>query len=258
MLQGVATPDADIDVSTLKHVRNDIGVMNERWVRKLRGVSATDVLDRFRATTAQRREALTAMSDAEWNQITATPAGPDTYGRFMRVRDFDCWMHEHDIREALVAPAVGRRPRRARRPAGARRDGGQHGLRRRQARQGARRVAGGDRADGAAGADHPRCGRRAAARWSTTSAGRSRRRRSGWTGCSSPGWRAAGRRPPRHDGRHRNGGDRGSRRSGSSTPQLCDLSCETTFELGWRTFRCLVVTGVPLNVLPKVGGDARG
>ena len=41
MLQGVATPDADIDVSTLKHVRNDIGVMNERWVRKLRGVSPT-------------------------------------------------------------------------------------------------------------------------------------------------------------------------------------------------------------------------
>ena len=30
MLQGIATPEADIDVSTLKHVRNDIGVMNER------------------------------------------------------------------------------------------------------------------------------------------------------------------------------------------------------------------------------------
>ena len=39
MLQGVATPEADIDVSTLKHVRNDIGVLNERWVRKLRGLS---------------------------------------------------------------------------------------------------------------------------------------------------------------------------------------------------------------------------
>ena len=105
MLQGVATPDADIDVSTLKHVRNDVGVMNERWVRKLRGISATDLLDRFRATTTKRREALTAMSDADWNQITATPAGPDTYGRFMRVRDFDCWMHLHDIREALDRPA---------------------------------------------------------------------------------------------------------------------------------------------------------
>ena len=105
MLQGVATPNADIDVSTLKHVRNDIGVMNERWVRKLRGVSPADLLDKFRATISQRRQALSAIGDADWNQITATPAGPDTYGRFMRVRDFDCWMHLQDIRDALGPPA---------------------------------------------------------------------------------------------------------------------------------------------------------
>jgi uncharacterized protein (TIGR03083 family) len=106
MLQGVATPDADVDVSTLNHVRNDIGAMNERWVRKLRGIGPTDMLERFRATTADRREALTTMSAADWNQITATPAGPDTYGRFMRVRDFDCWMHLHDIRDALAEHAT--------------------------------------------------------------------------------------------------------------------------------------------------------
>lgn len=46
------------------------------------------------------------MGDGDWNQITATPAGPDTYGRFMRVRDFDCWMHLHDIRDALGQPAA--------------------------------------------------------------------------------------------------------------------------------------------------------
>jgi uncharacterized protein (TIGR03083 family) len=106
MLQGVATPEADTDVSTLKHVRNDIGVMNERWVRKLREVSPDELLDKFRATTAERRKALTNMSADDWNQITATPAGPDTYGRFMRVRIFDCWMHEHDIRDALHRPAT--------------------------------------------------------------------------------------------------------------------------------------------------------
>jgi uncharacterized protein (TIGR03083 family) len=106
MLQGVATPDADIDISTLKHVRNDVGAMNERWVRKLRGVSPAELLDRFRATTAQRREELTAIGEDAWNQVTVTPAGPDTYGRFMRVRDFDCWMHLHDIRDALAQPAT--------------------------------------------------------------------------------------------------------------------------------------------------------
>lgn len=106
MLQGVGTPEADVDVSTLKHVRNDIGVLNERWVRKLRSVNAADLLDELRHTIARRRTALSNLSNDGWNEITATPAGPDTYGRFMRVRVFDCWMHEHDIRDALDLPAV--------------------------------------------------------------------------------------------------------------------------------------------------------
>jgi uncharacterized protein (TIGR03083 family) len=106
MLQGTATPDADVDVSTLMHVRNGVGVMNERWVRKLRGIGPAELLEQFRATTAKRREALSAISNDDWNQITATPAGPDTYGRFMRVRTFDCWMHEQDIRDALDRPAA--------------------------------------------------------------------------------------------------------------------------------------------------------
>jgi uncharacterized protein (TIGR03083 family) len=105
MLAGIPTPGADVDVSTLDHVRNPIGVMNECWVRHLRGDSAADVLGRFRDVTAARREALTAMSDDDWNAVTATPAGPDSYGRFMRVRIFDCWMHEQDIRDALTRPS---------------------------------------------------------------------------------------------------------------------------------------------------------
>ena len=105
MLQGVGTPEADIDVSALEHVRNDIGVLNECWVRKLRGLSHAELLEHFRATAAARREALTAMGEDQWHEMTATPAGPDSYGRFMRVRTFDCWMHEHDARDALGQPA---------------------------------------------------------------------------------------------------------------------------------------------------------
>ncbi|GFG50410.1 maleylpyruvate isomerase family mycothiol-dependent enzyme [Mycolicibacterium agri] len=104
MLQGAGMPDVDIDVSTLKHVRNDIGMLNERWVRKLRGLSCAELLEKFRATTDARREALSAMPDAAWHEVTVTPAGPDSYGRFMRVRTFDCWMHEQDIRDALQRP----------------------------------------------------------------------------------------------------------------------------------------------------------
>jgi uncharacterized protein (TIGR03083 family) len=105
MLLGIPTPDADIDVSTLSHVRNPIGVMNECWVRHLSGETAADAVKRFRDVTAKRREVLAAMTDDEWNAPTVTPAGPESYGRFMRIRVFDCWLHELDIREALSRPS---------------------------------------------------------------------------------------------------------------------------------------------------------
>jgi uncharacterized protein (TIGR03083 family) len=104
VLRGISTPGADIDVSTLAHVHNDVGVANECWVRHLSGESGPDLLQRFRALTADRRKRLTDMSVDAWNAPTLTPVGPDSYGRFMRVRVFDCWMHEQDIRDGLDKP----------------------------------------------------------------------------------------------------------------------------------------------------------
>ena len=104
-LQGIAPPQPDIDVKTLKHVRNDIGALNECWVRHLSGEPGAGVLERFRAITNDRRTALAGMSDEEWNAVMPTPVGPESYGRFMRVRTFDCWMHEQDMREALSRPS---------------------------------------------------------------------------------------------------------------------------------------------------------
>jgi uncharacterized protein (TIGR03083 family) len=104
-LSGVAPPEVDLDVSGLDHVRNDVGAMNECWVRHLSAESGNDVLERFRAVTDDRRATLTSLSDDDWNALTPTPVGPETYGRFMRVRVFDCWMHEQDIRMALQRPS---------------------------------------------------------------------------------------------------------------------------------------------------------
>jgi uncharacterized protein (TIGR03083 family) len=104
MLSGIATPEADIDVATLDHVRNGVGEMNECWVRHLRGETCAEVLQRFRDVTAGRRSMLTKMIDEAWHALTMTPAGADSYGRFMRIRTFDCWMHEQDIRQALSRP----------------------------------------------------------------------------------------------------------------------------------------------------------
>jgi len=101
MLLGLATPEPDVDLATVEHVRNFVGAMNEPWVRSLRGESGAQMLARFRDVTAQRRIVLAAIPIDEWNAPTQTPAGPDSYGRFMRIRAFDCWMHEQDIRAAL-------------------------------------------------------------------------------------------------------------------------------------------------------------
>jgi uncharacterized protein (TIGR03083 family) len=104
-LDGIPAPEPDIDVKALDHVRNDVGAMNECWVRHLGGKSGDSVLQRYRAVTEGRRKVLQAMSEEDWNAETLTPAGPDSYGRFMRIRVFDCWMHEQDIRMAIGRPS---------------------------------------------------------------------------------------------------------------------------------------------------------
>jgi uncharacterized protein (TIGR03083 family) len=104
VLHGISAPDADIDVSALAHVRNNVGVANECWVRHLSAESGADLLQRFRTVTDDRRKSLTDMSVDDWNAQTLTPVGPESYGRFMRVRVFDCWIHEQDIRDGLGKP----------------------------------------------------------------------------------------------------------------------------------------------------------
>jgi uncharacterized protein (TIGR03083 family) len=101
MLSGRPGPDVTIDRETSTHVRNDIGAFNEQWVEALRHAAPADVLARFRSLTAARLDTLGAMSDDEWNAESFTPAGKDTFGRFMQIRVFDCWLHEQDIRDAV-------------------------------------------------------------------------------------------------------------------------------------------------------------
>ncbi|OLF08058.1 hypothetical protein BLA60_24630 [Actinophytocola xinjiangensis] len=103
-LSGRPTPPCEVDVRALPHVRNDMGAANEAWVIALREVEPGELLARFREITGVRREYLAALSAAEWDAPSWTPAGERTYGRFMRIRLFDCWMHEQDIRDALALP----------------------------------------------------------------------------------------------------------------------------------------------------------
>lgn len=101
-------PAPDVDVSGFDHLRNPIAVANEAWVESLRPATPAEVLDRFRDVTRRRLEVLGNMTQADFDQPSWTPAGPDeTYGRFMRIRHYDCFVHEHDARAAVGAPDRG-------------------------------------------------------------------------------------------------------------------------------------------------------
>jgi uncharacterized protein (TIGR03083 family) len=100
MLLGDSAPAVEVD-GARQHVRNDIGRFNEAWVVALADEEPADVLTRFRDRVALRTEALESTGQEQWDTVGFTPAGQDTYGRFMRIRVFDCWLHEQDIRDAL-------------------------------------------------------------------------------------------------------------------------------------------------------------
>ena len=104
MLSGEPTPDSGQDVRSYPHVRNDIGARNEHYVQHFRAQSHAALLARFREVTAARLASLRAMPDEEFHAPAQTPAGEATYARFMRIRVFDCWVHEQDIRDAVGLP----------------------------------------------------------------------------------------------------------------------------------------------------------
>ncbi|MBH0777399.1 maleylpyruvate isomerase family mycothiol-dependent enzyme [Nocardia bovistercoris] len=104
MLLGEKPPASDdLDVAALAHVRNETAEFNETWVRGLRPLTGARLLERFTEVTDTRRAALAAMDDPAWAAETPSPIGLVSYGRFMRVRLFDCWMHELDIADAFGA-----------------------------------------------------------------------------------------------------------------------------------------------------------
>lgn len=103
MLSGEPAPD--VDVSHLPHLRNAIATSNEAWVESLRSTPGPEVLERFRTVTAGRLAVLDRSTQADFDAPSWTPAGPDeTFGRFMRIRHYDCFTHEHDVRVAVHAP----------------------------------------------------------------------------------------------------------------------------------------------------------
>lgn len=102
MLLGEPAPQ--IALPAYDHVKNPTAQFNEAWVESLRPVPGPEVLERFEVVAAKRIDALRNMTQADFDEPAWTPISPDeTYGRFMQIRHFDCFLHELDIRAAVGA-----------------------------------------------------------------------------------------------------------------------------------------------------------
>jgi uncharacterized protein (TIGR03083 family) len=87
-----------------KHIKNDIGRMNEVWVDSRRSWPGAKVLDEFRSVTGERIAQLRTFGDEEFGADSWTPAGPGTVRDLLPFRVFDSWAHEQDARRALERP----------------------------------------------------------------------------------------------------------------------------------------------------------
>ncbi|HSO63713.1 MAG TPA: maleylpyruvate isomerase family mycothiol-dependent enzyme [Ornithinibacter sp.] len=96
-------PEPDVDVSHHEHVRHAFGERIERYVESRRGRDLAEVLDELEERLEERLRLY--RSGAEWaERPVAGPFGPTTMGELLKVRVFDIWIHEQDIREALGRP----------------------------------------------------------------------------------------------------------------------------------------------------------
>ena len=112
MLLGRPAPDVAL-AGDVPYIRNEMGRVNELWAEHYRPVPVTDVLADLGEVLISRRAALATMTQDDFDAPAMTPAGQDTYGRFMRIRVMDQWIHEQDVREAVGRPGHldGRAPR---------------------------------------------------------------------------------------------------------------------------------------------------
>ena len=102
--QILGNPRPDHTPKETGHVRNEVGQSNEVVVDYRRSWPGQKVLEEFRELTARRLGLLRDMTDEEFAAETQTPLGPGTITEFLRIRIFDAWVHEQDMRRALDTP----------------------------------------------------------------------------------------------------------------------------------------------------------
>jgi uncharacterized protein (TIGR03083 family) len=102
--RAVGRPGPDHTPSDVSHTRNAIGEANEIGVDYRRPWPGAQVLAEFRDVAAARLAQLRALTDEDFAQPVATPAGPGTLSDLLNLRVMDSWAHEQDIRGAVGRP----------------------------------------------------------------------------------------------------------------------------------------------------------
>ncbi|WP_327143954.1 maleylpyruvate isomerase N-terminal domain-containing protein [Nocardia sp. NBC_01327] len=98
LLAGEPVPEVEV---AGEHIHNEIGALNEKWIQSLRPLPGAQLLAHFHEVTTRRLKQLAELSSEQWAENVPSPVGMTPYGRFMRIRLFDCWMHGLDIADGL-------------------------------------------------------------------------------------------------------------------------------------------------------------
>jgi uncharacterized protein (TIGR03083 family) len=98
-LAGVPRPDHEPDWATLPHASSDFGRFTEVGVDYRRGRPRDEVVTELREAIAARRPQLDAVPEGA--QVPGIMGRPITMDRLLRMRIFDSWVHEQDIRAAV-------------------------------------------------------------------------------------------------------------------------------------------------------------
>jgi uncharacterized protein (TIGR03083 family) len=97
-------PSPEVDLSGLDHLTAPSSAMTEPAVHARRDNSGAEILAEFKTVIPRRMAELNGFPDERFDEVGFTPAGKAPYRDFMKIRAFDCWMHEQDVRRALDRP----------------------------------------------------------------------------------------------------------------------------------------------------------
>jgi uncharacterized protein (TIGR03083 family) len=98
-IEGETPPSGD--VSALDHVKNSIGEWNEQWILSRRPGGGDKAREEFMEVTQRRLQHLKAAKPEYFASLSWTPVGERPVADMLKIRLFDSFMHEMDIRRAL-------------------------------------------------------------------------------------------------------------------------------------------------------------